>query len=67
MPALGNAIDLYIKEVNRIHELLDGAGVPRTADQLPMSAAQRVEEALRLFRVWQRIERDAIDPAGKLI
>ena len=44
-------VAFYTAEANRIHELLDKAGVPRTAGGEPMSLSQRVEEALRLFRV----------------
>lgn len=47
-----NSVQLYKAEALRIHELLDGAGVPRTvAGGEPLSMSQRVEEFLRMTRV----------------
>lgn len=45
-------VRFYEAEALRIHELLDGAGVPRTvAGGMPLSISQRVEEFLRMARV----------------
>lgn len=45
------AARLYTDEALEIHRLLDVAGVPRTADNEPLSMAQRVAESLRMARI----------------
>lgn len=48
------AVQLYTAEALEVHRLLDEAGVPRTADTLPLSMSQRVAEALRLMGLMGR-------------
>lgn len=48
---LDHAIQLYIAEVHDIHATLDATGVPRTADGLPLSMAQRVAEQAAMLRI----------------
>lgn len=48
------ALALYTAESLEVHRLLDEAGVPRTADDQPLSMSQRVAESLRLMGLMGR-------------